>query len=95
MLKMKWGNRKETYKTLILANHKFGKNEYVHGRVSGIMDMTCCNKINEDYAIIENEVGIILTVKTTEERYDQFCDTIEKLYPGLCVFGYLSDEDLK
>lgn len=85
------------FSTRIKEDHKFGENEYVRGRISGIQSLICVkgfpfkvmNKCGHAVATIYKEgVGHILTVRTTQKKYDKFKEVVEKLYPDLCEFDY-------
>lgn len=81
---------KRRFKTAIDGKHKFGSNEYVRGRINGIMYAMCGGKVNQSFGWLHNrELDIwVLTVECTKKQYDAFVDCIEEQYPGLCVFDY-------
>lgn len=80
------------YRTLIKKNHKFGENEYVQGRISGIQEVICDRDRNGvDNPAVEvlydvMNTGLVLTTLCSQEQYDRFAELVEKHYPGLCVF---------
>ena len=79
---------KKEFKTLVKKNHeKFGGNEYVRGKISGISYILCGK---ETYPHLEDaETGdVIITHECYQEQYDIFKITIEDLYPDLCIFDY-------
>lgn len=78
------------FKTLIKADHKLGGNQYIEGRISGLMEAICHENPGKDilYGKGKNELGMIHMTKTSEERYDKFIEIVEQEYPGLCVFNY-------
>ena len=64
-------------------------NEYIHGRISGIMyalSGTPIWKERKTYAIARTEEKVIFRVKTTKLRYLLMRKHIESLYPGICGF---------
>lgn len=78
---------RKTFNTLIKADHKLGRCDYVIGRIDGIMYILCEKESDERYTIMANdEIGHRLTVNCTEEQYEEFVKVTEKLYPGLCEF---------
>lgn len=81
---------KKRFKTAIDDKHKFGSNEYILGRINGIMYAMCGGRIDNSFGMKRNsKLDIwILTVDCTERQYSAFADCIEEQYPGLCVFDY-------
>lgn len=82
---------KGTFRTLIKAEGRL-TNEFVIGKISGIM-LALCDKTTEHekncvYAIVGIDEGYILTVDCYEEDYAKFKCLVETHYPGLCVFNY-------
>lgn len=77
---------KKIFKTLVKDNHKFGRNAYIRGKISGIQFMVC--DINKTYANEGIEGGILYTCECTPEQYEKFTKIIEEHYPGLCIFNY-------
>lgn len=77
------------FKTLIRKDHKLGENEYVEGRISGIMFCLCADLAkNKGYVNKVTDKGIILSVMTTPDKYKKFCGVVKELYPYLCEFNY-------
>lgn len=80
---------KKTYLTCVKADHKLGKNEYVLGMINGIGHVLCEEPNEGSLASVQTSDGsMILMNDCTEEQYQNFAQTIEKLYPGLCIFDY-------
>lgn len=80
--------RKRIFGTLVKEDHKLGKNEYIHGRISGILKVLC-TKDGVEFGMRElSNVGLILTTECTKSNYYKFMEVIEDLYPGLCEFDY-------
>ena len=72
-------------KTLIKGNHeKFGGNDYVRGRISGIGLML----LKGERPFEKTDKGTVMVHKCTVNEYDEFMNLIEDLYPGLCKFNY-------
>lgn len=80
-----------TFKTLIKADHKLGKDDFVFGRIMGAMAVLCKDDpamgIESGYSLLRNGDRVIIA-KTTIRQYDSFVNVIESWYPGLCVFKY-------
>lgn len=75
------------FNTLVKRDHKLYK-EYVIGRISGIMYVTCeLDKNYYDRPTYECSEGSIFRVFCKKNDYERFAKTIEKLYPGLCEFN--------
>lgn len=83
-------DKKYLIKTLIRKDHKLGNNAYVRGRISGIQSVICPRKI--EFGNGRNEEGFILVAECTPEKYDDFMNTVENMYPGLCKFDYKESE---
>lgn len=81
---------KKQFKTAIDGKHKFGSNEYVLGRINGIMYVMCGGEMNMSFGMKHNnKLDIwVLTAECTERQYSAFADCIEEQYPGLCIFDY-------
>lgn len=81
---------KKVFRTCLKGDHKFGKNKYIRGRVSGMSQIICEEEIVKGYAWgINRETGdAIHTIEATEEQYERFSKIVEELYPGLCIFDY-------
>lgn len=77
------------YRTLLKNESKFGANDYVRGRISGIMAVICGEEPKRGYAHFGCEDGIVLTTKCTALQYQKFSDLVEDIYPGLCEFNYV------
>lgn len=89
---------KKVFNTLIKKDHKFGENEYVHGRISGMQEMICDgnnNGVDEPgYAMWHIPgVGEVLVTYCEPEKYESFKNLVEKHYPGLCEFDYDMSEE--
>ncbi len=82
------------YRTMVKGDGV--KNKYILGRISGALDAICTLDLANDccYAMTEiievnedtNEhqtVSVILTTKTTEERYKRFEAIVKTWYPDL------------
>lgn len=80
---------KKIFKTLVQEVHKLGKNKYVQGRISGMMNVICNknNTIEHGVGYIPN-VGHIYVAECTESEYKKFAHRVEEYYPGLCKFDY-------
>lgn len=74
--------------TLIKYNHKFGGNEYIKGRISGIAYSICGFNRKNEISNTRIDNGDVLECKFTVDEYDTFINIIEELYPGLCIFDY-------
>lgn len=83
---------KKRFQTAIDGKHKLGSNDFVLGRIMGIMHIMCDGQISGNFALKRNEeLDLwILTTECTRRRYNAFVDRIEEEYPGLCVFDYAS-----
>ena len=81
---------KRKFYTLIKADHKLGKDSYVKGRISGLMEALCNENPGKDILFGRGgtELGEIHTVETTNERYKKFVEVVELEYPNLCEFDY-------
>lgn len=78
---------KGTFRTLIKAGDKKYYNDYVLGRISGMM-CALCNHTKRCYEIRQNKEGWILKVDCYPEDYAKFECFVKGCYPGLCVFNY-------
>ena len=78
------------YKTLIKGDHYLGNNEYVVGKVSGIMSVLCDG--DERPFVIREDIESkdrILTTKCTADKYAIFVGAVTKHYPAdLFIFDY-------
>lgn len=79
------------FATLIKKEHKLGENEYVQGRINGIMEILCNGKRNgiDEPAIAGRRipgVGELMLTECEPEQYEVFKNLIEKHHPGLCEF---------
>ena len=72
--------------TLIKSDHKFGGNEYIIGRISGIGYILSGE--HKDEALIITDKGTIYSNVFTAQNYDKFINIIDKLYPGLITANY-------
>lgn len=83
-----------TFRTLIgdKVTYKNGNtcdvNDYIRGRISGILCAICECPNGIAYPVMRNTKTNmeILRVKCTPEQYVQFKKMIEEKYPGLCKF---------
>lgn len=86
---------KNVYRIGIRHDQKLGQNEYVEGRISGIMLAMCGLDENgkpplvQVGSLVNHNIGITyLHVKTSDQtKFWKCCEVIEELYPGLCIFG--------
>lgn len=77
------------FKTLVKRENNLGCNEYVLGRITGIMLIMCDrreDKLKNGYAMEFDDRGITVYVNCTEGDYFEFAAVVDELYPGLCVF---------
>ncbi len=79
------------FATLIKKEHKLGENNYVIGRINGIMEILCNGKRNGiDEPVIAGRsipgVGELMLTQCEPEQYESFKDLIERHHPGLCEF---------
>ena len=72
--------------TLIKRDHKFGDDKYVLGRISGVGYILAGKK--KFYGMMKTDKGIIYRNEFTPEKYDEFINVIDKLYPGLIIPNY-------
>ena len=79
---------KKVFTTYIKPNHELSGNDYVRGRIRGIMNGIC-----ERYDIEgiygnakDSNGGFTFHVKCTAWRYRKFMKIINTTYPGLCRF---------
>lgn len=73
---------KKLFKTLI-SNEK---NDYVIGKISGILYALCSCNPKEVYAMGVFDTGYLHYVECTEKQYSKAKKVIEDLYPGVCTF---------
>lgn len=75
-----------TFKTVVTSDNKLGRRQYVIGVIVGLMRGICGDR---DITVIQNLDTLNHTFKVTcyPELYYEFRRTVEKLYPGLCVFS--------
>lgn len=78
-------------KTLVKSEHTLGNDKVVLGRILGAMAVMCkedpANGL--EFGRGHCDRGIIIVAETTEEKYSQFTNVIERWYPGLCIFDYV------
>lgn len=82
---------KKIFKTLVRNkkhNKQFGGRDYIIGRISGMMSVFCEGCERRGFANVTNFHGEVLTTECTPEQYVQFVKTVDKFYPGLCIFDY-------
>lgn len=86
---------KNVYTIGIRHDQKLGQNEYVQGRISGIM-LAMCGLDENGHApsiqvgnVVNNKIGItyLRVVASDSTKFWKCCELIEELYPGLCIFG--------
>ena len=84
----------QTFGTIIKEKHKFGGNDFIVGKISGIGYM-CCGKTR--YAMAQDPKSKVLYIryKCTKEQYEKFVEIVEGLYPGLCEFYSSVEPKLK
>ena len=81
----------KVYKTLVRNDHHLGGNEFVLGKITGIM-YAMCNMPNggKTFGIADclagGTVGKLLMTECTAEEYNRFALTIDVLYQGLCLY---------
>ena len=82
---------KRRIKTLVKYDHALGKNEYVFGRISGVMAVMCKDDPVNGLEFVRErcDIGDILTTDTTDEKYEAFTNVIKNWYAGLCIFDYV------
>lgn len=79
------------YRTLVQEDHKFGKNNYVKGRIGGYKELICdgendgLRKPSYAWDYIPG-VGEFVDTVCSKEQYDRFRALVERHYPGLCEF---------
>jgi hypothetical protein len=84
---------KKIFDTLVKKDHMFGNNNYVIGRIHGMMEVICDG--NED-GFNKPElclwhipgVGDVMTTYCEPGKYESFKNLVEKHYPNLCEFNY-------
>lgn len=71
------------FKTFISG--AFVDNDYVLGRITGVMDLICKeNPIdNIGYGLDKTSTYVILVTRTTQKRYDKFIEIVKAWYPKL------------
>ena len=83
---------KGTFRTLIKAEYEKFYNDYILGRISGMMCALCDHTTEYEkkccYAITQDKEGWILKIDCYPEDYAKFECFVEGYYPGLCVFNY-------
>lgn len=79
-------DKKYMIATLIKKDHKYGDDKYILGRISGVGYILAGKK--KFYAMIETNKGMIYQNEFTPEKYDEFINVIDNLYPGLIVPNY-------
>lgn len=86
-------NKEYVFKTLVKADHKFGDNEFVLGRITGFMELLANGSRNIGvglaYGLIHRtKDGCVLYTKCTPDQYVEFTKLVNKRYPELCIFNY-------
>lgn len=85
------------FDTLIKKDHKFGSNNYVIGRITGMQEAICRN-YRDGYNEPDLELwhipgkGDVTTVICEPSKYESFSNLVEKWYPGLCEFDVNLEE---
>ena len=83
-----------TFRTLVgdKVTYKNGNtcdvNDYIRGRISGILYTICDYPNGVKYPVLRNDLTNmeLFRTKCTPEQYGQFKKIIEEFYPGLCKF---------
>lgn len=83
---------KQEVLTLIKRDHKFGGNEFVLGKISGIGYVE--SGYHSDSVLMRIDDGFVYRNKFTPDGYDKFINIIETMYPGLCKFDYKLEKRL-
>lgn len=78
--------KKYTIATLIKKDHKYGDDKYILGRISGVGYILAGKK--KFYATMKTDKGMIYRNEFTPEKYDEFINVIDNLYPGLIIPNY-------
>lgn len=78
---------------MIMKDHKLGDNDYVRGRINGIIDCICETYNDRHYANRETTVGTIMTNHATIEEYVKLKSRLTRSYPDLCKIGCRVIED--
>lgn len=78
----------ETRKFKTFISGAFVDNDYVLGRITGVMDLICKenpidNSIFIGYGLDKTSTCVILVTKTTQKRYDKFIEIVKAWYPQL------------
>ena len=77
------------FKTLVKKEEGLGDNEYVRGRISGIIIALCYDENKHPYRWSHaDEKGRVITIRCTDEQYDKFKEIVDECYPNLCQFNY-------
>lgn len=87
-------NETRKFYTLVNTNDaKYGKNQFVLGRIEGFKELICDYEFAEKsekkriYPIHHDESkNPIFETMTTAENYKMFTELVELWYPGLCTF---------
>ena len=79
---------KRRFRTLIKADHKFGGNAYIEGRIIGMAYVLCEVYKTTPHGTQRCDEGFKFLVECTDEQYERFVAMAEDNYPGLCIFDY-------
>ena len=83
---------KKLFKVFIKPDHKFGKNEYIQGRIVGIAHAMTGGLTGGGYAVVSHDDGgVSFCVKCVTRKYRKFKEIIENNYPGLCEFNTIGE----
>lgn len=70
----------------VKGDHKFGKNKYILGRISGIKHVVCEEHGKVAHGHIIRDGCWVYPVDCTETQLETLRNMLEGLYPGLCEF---------
>lgn len=76
-----------TVTIFIDRDHKLGNEEYVKGKISGIIDCICETFADERRPIYKNGIGTFFRVYSTVEEYVKLKTKLDGKYSGLCRVG--------
>ena len=74
------------FETLIREDHKFGRNKYIQGVITGWADLIFEDCYHTYWIRSEDWGGTKFGVICTYRDYERFVHKVEERYPGLCVF---------
>lgn len=70
----------------VIGKNKIPINEYARGVIYGLM--TAYSEENKRYSIMPSNDGFVLRMVGNEKQYAYFKNTVENIYPDVCVFNY-------